>query len=396
MTDKVKNKIDKANGAELGVVTAANDLGAVTSITLSNNAAVNSTSGHGIMAEEAMTVIDKIMGRTAEVVGRTNEKNGADRLVCGEYYQTKFYNSGKASIDACFEDNKDGGMYRYLNDDLSPMKVEVPKDMYGEAVERFREKIINEKVPGITDPNDAENYVKAGSITYDDARALCHPLTKQSILYDMVLGLRFSALAGLLCLCLTFFFVLKKTKDKILSLKSALKSALKAFSISYICSCTLAQFSRSGWYKTLYKTIEKLVPSSSNKVAEISNAMSLAVGDTVYSVSAAVRRFSKILSMSLVINIVSLCLFIVWDIALLVLRKISSYEFLKRLIEKICTRILATVMVMSVSVIFAGLFGFFGWILVVMCYAASYLAAIFINGFVDRIFKNAKHEEIVA
>ena len=42
----------------------------------------NTKTGHGEMAEEALTLLDKLQGRDAEVVGRTNEKNGADRVGC--------------------------------------------------------------------------------------------------------------------------------------------------------------------------------------------------------------------------------------------------------------------------------------------------------------------------
>ncbi len=71
-----------------------------------NYSAVNSTTGHGLMAEEALTVIDKFSGRSAEVVGRTNIKNGPDRMVDGTALQTKFYNSGKGCVQACFDKRK--------------------------------------------------------------------------------------------------------------------------------------------------------------------------------------------------------------------------------------------------------------------------------------------------
>ena len=60
----------------MGGVNGANIVSAEKSIVAANNALANSTSGHGIMAEEAQTVIDKLWGRDALVVGRTNIKDG--------------------------------------------------------------------------------------------------------------------------------------------------------------------------------------------------------------------------------------------------------------------------------------------------------------------------------
>ncbi|MEE0873831.1 MAG: hypothetical protein UIH27_10290 [Ruminococcus sp.] len=52
---------------------------------------VNTTSGHGEMAEEAITYLDKLFGMDAKVVGRDNAKDGADRFVNGVHIQTKYY-----------------------------------------------------------------------------------------------------------------------------------------------------------------------------------------------------------------------------------------------------------------------------------------------------------------
>lgn len=54
------------------------------------------------MAEEALNLLDKLSGKDAKVIGRTNEKNGADRLVNGVEIQTKYYATGKGCVDACF------------------------------------------------------------------------------------------------------------------------------------------------------------------------------------------------------------------------------------------------------------------------------------------------------
>ena len=110
------------------------------------------------MAEESLTLLDKIQGKDAEVVGRTNEKNGADRIVNGVEIQTKYYKTGKRCINACFD--KTTGKFRYINSKGEPMMVEVPKDKYAEAINEFRNRIVEGKVPGVTNPNDASKYIK--------------------------------------------------------------------------------------------------------------------------------------------------------------------------------------------------------------------------------------------
>ena len=40
------------------------------------------------------------------------------------------------------------------------MMVEVPKDKYAEAINEFRNRIVEGKVPGVTNPNDASKYIK--------------------------------------------------------------------------------------------------------------------------------------------------------------------------------------------------------------------------------------------
>ena len=177
----------------IGAVSGCNVISAEKAVVPANYSAVNSTTGHGLMAEEALTVIDKFSGRSAEVVGRTNIKNGPDRMVDGTALQTKFYNSGKGCVQACF-DKENGGLYRYLNSDGSPMPVEVPKDMYDDAVEAFRAKISQGKVPGVTDVNEAGNYVRKSDLTYADAMNLCKPFTAQSLLYDCATGIIYARL----------------------------------------------------------------------------------------------------------------------------------------------------------------------------------------------------------
>ena len=106
--------------------------------------------GHGFAAEDANALHDKWQGKCVDKVGTDNSKNGADRIVNGVEIQTKYYSSPESSINAAFEN----GQYRYPG-----MQLEVPKDQYDKAVQIMRERISSGKVPGVTDPNMAEQIV---------------------------------------------------------------------------------------------------------------------------------------------------------------------------------------------------------------------------------------------
>ena len=66
--------------------------------------------GHGFAAEDANHFVDLLRGRSAEVVGVTNEANGADRLVSGVLIQSKYFSSATQTISAAFDEA--GGAYR--------------------------------------------------------------------------------------------------------------------------------------------------------------------------------------------------------------------------------------------------------------------------------------------
>ena len=119
--------------------------------------------GAGFAAEDANLLNDKLRGHKVDQVGTTNELNGADRVVNGVSIQTKYYDSPNLTIKAAF--NNDTGNYRY-NGQL----LEVPSDQYDDCVKLMRKKIEEGKVPGITDPKEAEAIVKKGDVTYKQAK----------------------------------------------------------------------------------------------------------------------------------------------------------------------------------------------------------------------------------
>lgn len=147
--------------------------------------------GHGFAAEVGNNLIDRLKGENAKVVGNDNVKNGADRLIIGRdgtriWIQDKYYSTASGSIGACFED----GVFRYLDADGNPMQIEVPKDQYDDAVLLMRKRIENGQLKnaGITNPDDAENLVRKGHLTYKQAVNLAKAGTVESLKFDVKKG----------------------------------------------------------------------------------------------------------------------------------------------------------------------------------------------------------------
>ena len=135
--------------------------------------------GCGFMAEDANAMNDRWHGKKVEEVGRNNAKNGADRISNGVCIQTKYYDTASKTINAAFDNNG----YRYFQDG-KPMKLEVPKEQYDQAVKLMREKIANGEVAGVTNPDEATNIVLKGYVTFKQARNIAKAGNIDSLLFD--------------------------------------------------------------------------------------------------------------------------------------------------------------------------------------------------------------------
>lgn len=163
-------------------VAAAATINSNGEVFVEQRAAVNKPAGHGELAEEANNIIDRLQGHQAEILGRDNAKNGPDRSVDGVLIQTKYYKTARGSLEACFDPSSH--QYRYLTEDRTPMQLEVPKDQYQQVLRSFEKKISQGKVPGVSDPKDAEKIVRKGKLTYDQAVNLAKPGTAESLKYS--------------------------------------------------------------------------------------------------------------------------------------------------------------------------------------------------------------------
>ena len=133
--------------------------------------------GHGFAAEDANNFADTIRGKRAEIVGTSNEFNGADRIVDGVLAQSKYFQTAPETVAAAFDSSS--GFYRYPGQVL-----EVPKDQYERCLELMQKRIAQGKVPGFSNPADAEKIVKQGTVTYRQARNIARAGNIDSLMFD--------------------------------------------------------------------------------------------------------------------------------------------------------------------------------------------------------------------
>ncbi|TYL47824.1 hypothetical protein [Marinomonas sp. IMCC 4694] len=210
--------------------------------------------GHGFAAENANNIIDRLKGKDATVIGGDNSKNGADRFVNGEFVQTKYCATPARTVGSAF-DGQDGS-YRYVDSNNKPMLLEVPKDQYDQAVKVLEVKIKDGKVPGVSDPKDAQKIIVKGSVTYDQARNITRFGTIESISYDFVNGAVIGLKAGGISSVITTVIVYAKTKDKSKAIKAGLVTAVKTFGKTTTIYIGTQQLQRLGFVQGAVKNID--------------------------------------------------------------------------------------------------------------------------------------------
>ena len=294
----------------------------------------NTKTGHGEMAEEALTLLDKLQGRDAEVVGRTNEKNGADRVVNGVEIQTKYYKTGKGCIDACFD--KVTGEFRYRNSKGEPMMIEVPKDKYAEAINAFRNKILEGKVPGVSNPDDASKYIKQGQLTYQQALNLCKPGTIESLTYDALTGAINCSFAFGITFLSTYILSYSRNGNKKEAFNTAFAAGIQVFGLSFFSHVLTQQVARTTLTKQLIPLSTYIVKAMGYKsVQTIVNAIRAMAGKNAISGAAAMKQLAKILRSNVVTSTITFVVFSVPDTYNIFKKRISSAQYTKNMLSLI-------------------------------------------------------------
>lgn len=205
----------------------------------------HATQGHGYAAEQVNDGIDTIFGRDAKIVGNDNAKNGADRMVDGQFIQTKYCQDARTSVNAGFE-NGGQGSYRYLDKNGNPMQLEVPSDQYDEAVRCMEQKIKEGKVPGVSDPKRAKDLIRKGHVTYAQAKAIAKAGTIESLTFDAAHGVVIGASALGISATITFAQAIWNGESVEKAVDQALIAGLQAGGAGFLIAVGTAQMARTG------------------------------------------------------------------------------------------------------------------------------------------------------
>lgn len=273
---KCKDIISKAN------VGLASSGAAANATQYAENVVFGAERGHGFAAEKANNLFDKVTGKDAELIGGDNVKNGADRLVDGIEIQTKYCRTGSKCVEECFHDGK----FRYLNSNGTPMQIEVPSDKYEAAIQSMRNRISKGQIAGVTDPKYAENIIRKGSFTYEQAKNIAKFGTIESITYDAVNGAVVALSAMGLSATVTFAYSVWSGENLDSALQQACYSGLKVGGVVWVSGILSAQLGRTGLESALRSGTDVIVKQLGPKTsALIANSLSTS-GKTIYGAAA--------------------------------------------------------------------------------------------------------------
>ncbi|MCF7487870.1 hypothetical protein [Vibrio sp. A2-1] len=264
-----------------------------------DNVILGANRGHGFAAEKANHLHDVFSGKDAKIIGGDNAKNGADRLVDGVNIQTKYCKTGSKCISECFE----GGEFRYINSDGSPMQIEVPSDKYDSAIQSMEERIKKGQVPGVSDPEMAKELVRKGTFTYEQVRNIAKFGTIESLTYDAVNGIKLAGTAMGISAAVSFAVSLWNGDDWDKALQSSCYVGLKVGGIAWVSSIITAQLGRTGIEQGLRGATDWVVQQMGPKAAAwIANG--LRSGNAIYG-AAAMNHVSKLLRGNIVTGVVT-------------------------------------------------------------------------------------------
>ena len=300
-----------------------------------------SATGHGIYAEEAGAILDKLNGEKVTVVGRDNAQNGPDKLVNGNPVQCKFCKNAGSSIGACFKKNPNTGQmeYRYLDiKSGKPMMVEVPADQYEKAVEAMRKRISRGQVPGVTDPDMAKELVRRSKLTYTQAKNLAKAGTFESLSFDTATGVINCSFAAGISSLASFGITFWRTNDLKQARDAAIDTAINVFGPSLAANILTNQIARTGLSKALIPISNKIVEQLGIRtVQRLINARRVLLGQKKIYGNAANKSLEKALRGNAVVEGITFIVFSAPDTYRLSTGKISGAQYTKNMISSVAS-----------------------------------------------------------
>lgn len=279
--------------------------------------------GHGFAAEQANHLIDSVTGKDATILGDDNMKNGPDRMVNGSLIQSKYCQSANMTVEAAFRNGK----YRYLDTNGNPMQLEVPSDQYKEAVNIMRQKILKGKVPGTTNPDDAEKLIRKGNIDYKTACNIAKAGTVDSLLFDAAHGAVIATNAFGISATIVFAKSLWDGENFDKAIDTAMYAGLQAGGVAFATSVVTAQLTRTGINQIMLRPATEIVKILPNNIRQ-SMMQALRNGSLAYGSSAG-NNLAKLIRSNIITNIAVVLVLSAKDITQFFRGRISAKQLFK-------------------------------------------------------------------
>lgn len=294
----------------------------------------NYVQGHGFAAERANNLSDVLRGEKAVVVGDNNVKNGPDRQILNRdgtttYIQDKYCATASESLNAAFDSAT--GEYRYSMPDGTAMCLEVPADQYDDVLRGMEQKIRDGKVPGVSDPAEAVNYVRKGKYTYEQATNLVKAGNIDSLRYDATNGAIVAASALGISFALDFVSCTMNGESFEDATKNAALNGLKTGGFVFATYVISSQLAKSGLKDGLKPATEAIAKALGKGVSiAILNTFGESAANLTSSQIAA--RVAGILQSQIITSGVVVAALSVSDVADLFQGRISPQQLLKNLV----------------------------------------------------------------
>lgn len=210
--------------------------------------------GFGFAAEQGNNLVDQFRWQNSSVIGDSFEANGADRQIINRdgsitLIQTKYHQTAKASIEDAFRSAD--GTYRYMDGDGKPMQLEVPKEQYDEVVDLMRQKITDNKVPGVTNPDDAKDIVRAGHLTFEQAKNIAKAGNIDSLKYDAAKGIVSAGCAAGISFVIDYACCVMNGQEPEDALKNAGLNGIKTGGVVFATYVISSQLAKTGMAQSL-------------------------------------------------------------------------------------------------------------------------------------------------
>lgn len=208
------------------------------------------------------------------------------------------------------------------------MQIEAPKDQYQQVLRGFEKKISQGKIPGVSDPKDAEKIVRKGKPTYDQAVNLTKPGTVESVAYDAATGAVTCSCAFGLSFLATTFMAYRETRDITGAVQAGIAAGVQVFGLSFAQHMVVSQLSRAGLSNALMAPSQAVVGKLGFKAsATIVNGLRALTGKTAISGAAASKQLAKMLRGNAVSAAVTLAVFSVPETYKLFQGKASGAQY---------------------------------------------------------------------